>query len=49
MVHFLRYDWVNNKWIYNHDGVSLHRLLETEFRQIYKNDKIDFVHLEEAR
>ncbi|PAV82884.1 hypothetical protein WR25_21152 [Diploscapter pachys] len=36
-----RYDLVEEKWIYSHNGESLHSLLNREFRQIFKTDKIN--------
>nr|CAD2176403.1 unnamed protein product [Meloidogyne enterolobii] len=36
-----RYDLSDSyRWVYKHDGVSLHELLEKEFREIYKTDQI---------
>ncbi|KAI1715947.1 frataxin-like domain-containing protein [Ditylenchus destructor] len=41
-----RYDFhQTGKWIYLHDGVSLHELLEKEFREIYQTDRIIFTNL----
>ncbi|CAF1045651.1 unnamed protein product [Rotaria sp. Silwood1] len=38
-----RYDFINQTWIYTHDGISLYQLLNKEFSNIFKNDKnIDF-------
>ncbi|CAF0728332.1 unnamed protein product [Rotaria sordida] len=38
-----RYDFINETWIYKHDGKSLYGLLNKEFSNIFKNDKnIDF-------
>ncbi len=39
-----RYDLVKpaGKWIYKHDGGSIHELLETEFRQIFDEEGITF-------
>ncbi|CAM4761370.1 unnamed protein product [Rotaria magnacalcarata] len=34
-----RYDFFNQTWIYKHDGISLHKLLNKEFSNIFKNDK----------
>uniref|UniRef100_A0A5F8GNG3 Frataxin, mitochondrial n=1 Tax=Monodelphis domestica TaxID=13616 RepID=A0A5F8GNG3_MONDO len=31
-----RYDWTGKNWVYVHDGVSLHELLEMEFSQTLK-------------
>ncbi|XP_043832942.1 frataxin, mitochondrial [Dromiciops gliroides] len=31
-----RYDWTGKNWIYAHDGVSLHELLEKEFSKALK-------------
>ncbi|XP_069544217.1 frataxin, mitochondrial [Brachyistius frenatus] len=35
-----RYDWTGERWVYTHDGVSLHQLLSTEFSIIY-NQNLD--------
>ncbi|KAL3086046.1 hypothetical protein niasHT_030470 [Heterodera trifolii] len=36
-----RYDLSDKgRWVYKHDGVTLHELLEKEFRHIFKNDQI---------
>ena len=32
-----RYDFINNKWIYKHDGKSLHELLDAEIPDITKS------------
>ena len=32
-----RYDFINNKWIYKHDGKSLHELLNEEIPAIIKS------------
>ncbi|VDM45945.1 unnamed protein product [Toxocara canis] len=37
-----RYDLVDGKWIYSHDGVSLDSLLNSEFRKLFGSGKIDF-------
>lgn len=37
-----RYDFVNNRWIYLHDGGCLHDLLQDEFKSALKTDRIDF-------
>lgn len=29
-----RYDFINSKWVYKHDGISLHELLTSELSQI---------------
>ena len=34
-----RYDFINQCWIYKHDGVSLHRLLNKEISKIFPDDK----------
>lgn len=39
-----RYDFVNGSWIYKHDGVSLHDLLQTELSKIISSD-VDFLKL----
>ncbi|CAJ1068631.1 frataxin%2C mitochondrial-like [Xyrichtys novacula] len=31
-----RYDWTGERWVYSHDGVSLHQLLSKEFSLIFK-------------
>ncbi|XP_027694877.1 frataxin, mitochondrial [Vombatus ursinus] len=31
-----RYDWTGKTWVYSHDGISLHELLEMEFSQALK-------------
>nr|CAD7587065.1 unnamed protein product [Timema genevievae] len=36
-----RYDFLNNQWIYRHDGVSLHELLNKEISKIVKHE-VDF-------
>jgi len=42
-----RYDLNDSgKWIYKHDGISLHQLLENEFGTIYKSKDINFTRLE---
>ncbi|XP_068560306.1 frataxin, mitochondrial [Cebidichthys violaceus] len=33
-----RYDWTGQRWVYAHDGVSLHRLLSEEFSVIFNRD-----------
>ncbi|XP_028991185.1 frataxin, mitochondrial isoform X2 [Betta splendens] len=30
-----RYDWTGERWVYTHDGVSLHQLLSKEFSDIF--------------
>ncbi|KAI6197926.1 Ribosomal protein L13 [Aphelenchoides besseyi] len=42
-----RYDWIDNKWVYAHDGVPLLELLESEFASTFSVDvlgidKLDF-------
>jgi frataxin len=37
-----RYDYMGDDWIYAHDRVTLHDLLNAEFRHIYQTDAIDF-------
>ncbi|KAJ4942195.1 hypothetical protein JOQ06_012061 [Pogonophryne albipinna] len=39
-----RYDWTGARWVYTHDGVSLHQLLSKEFSIIFNKD-IDLSHL----
>jgi len=34
-----RYDFIDQHWIYKHDGVSLHKLLNNELRHIFTNDR----------
>ncbi|CAL4068467.1 unnamed protein product [Meganyctiphanes norvegica] len=43
-----RYDFVDQVWIYKHDGVTLHKLLSTELSKIFK-ENIDFSHCEYAK
>ncbi|XP_024113862.1 frataxin, mitochondrial [Oryzias melastigma] len=31
-----RYDWSGERWVYSHDGVSLHQLLSQEFSLIFR-------------
>ncbi|XP_011490893.1 frataxin, mitochondrial [Oryzias latipes] len=33
-----RYDWSGERWLYYHDGVSLHQLLSQEFSLIFKRN-----------
>uniref|UniRef100_A0A0N5AVA9 ferroxidase n=1 Tax=Syphacia muris TaxID=451379 RepID=A0A0N5AVA9_9BILA len=37
-----RYDYLNGRWTYYKDGVTLDTLLTAEFRQIFNCDKITF-------
>ena len=38
-----RYDFLQQTWIYKHDGLSLHRLLNQEIAKIFPKDRtIDF-------
>lgn len=30
-----RYDWTGERWVYAHDGISLHQLLSVEFSIIF--------------
>lgn len=39
-----RYDYVDGNWIYKHDGVSLHQLLQDELEKIVAVD-VDFLKL----
>jgi frataxin len=39
-----RYDLINGNWIYKHDGVSLHQLLQDELEKIMSNP-VDFIQL----
>ncbi|XP_029468790.1 frataxin, mitochondrial [Rhinatrema bivittatum] len=32
-----RYNWTGSSWVYSHDGVSLHKLLEEELSAAFKN------------
>lgn len=34
-----RYDFLNQTWVYKHDGTLLHKLLNKEFSNIFKNDQ----------
>ncbi|XP_018524883.1 frataxin, mitochondrial [Lates calcarifer] len=33
-----RYDWTGERWVYSHDGVSLHQLLSKEFSIIFNKN-----------
>ncbi|CAN9512692.1 unnamed protein product [Ophioblennius macclurei] len=33
-----RYDWTGERWVYSHDGISLHQLLSEEFSAIYSKN-----------
>ncbi|KAM6944081.1 frataxin, mitochondrial [Lycodopsis pacificus] len=33
-----RYDWTGGRWVYAHDGVSLHQLLSNEFSVIFNTN-----------
>jgi frataxin len=33
-----RYDFINDTWIYKHDGISLHSLLNNELSNVFKKD-----------
>lgn len=33
-----RYDYINDNWIYKHDGVSLHELLQNELQNLTSVD-----------
>ncbi|XP_047448068.1 frataxin, mitochondrial [Mugil cephalus] len=33
-----RYDWTGERWVYVHDGISLHQLLSKEFSIIFNRD-----------
>uniref|UniRef100_A0A914XGI2 ferroxidase n=1 Tax=Plectus sambesii TaxID=2011161 RepID=A0A914XGI2_9BILA len=37
-----RYDYIHGQWVYGHDGVALHDLLNEEFRKLFETDRIDF-------
>lgn len=39
-----RYDYVDGNWIYKHDGVSLHELLQNELGKIFSSP-VDFLSL----
>lgn len=39
-----RYDYINSNWIYKHDGISLHQLLQTELEKIF-SIPVDFLSL----
>jgi len=41
-----RYDFIENRWIYRHDGVSLHFLLQKEFEKVF-GEKIRIIDLEQ--
>lgn len=41
-----RYDFMENKWIYRHDGISMHSLLQKEFENIFGKGKIKIIDLE---
>lgn len=43
-----RYDYIDGKWIYKHDGVSLHQLLQTELEKII-SVRVDFLGLAKAK
>lgn len=43
-----RYDWTGTTWIYSHDGVSLHQLLEQELSLVL-NTKLNLSTLPYAR
>lgn len=43
-----RYDWSGERWVYSHDGVTLHKLLSNEFSIIFKS-KMDLSHLIHSR
>ncbi|CAF0735288.1 unnamed protein product [Adineta ricciae] len=34
-----RYDFINQTWVYKHDGISLHKLLTEELSNVFKKDK----------
>lgn len=33
-----RYDWTGERWVYTHDGISLHQLLSKEFSIIFSKN-----------
>ncbi|XP_028270130.1 frataxin, mitochondrial isoform X2 [Parambassis ranga] len=39
-----RYDWTGERWVYTHDGISLHQLLAREFSIIFDRE-MDFCSL----
>lgn len=39
-----RYDWTGERWVYAHDGMSLHQLLSKEFSVIF-NRNVDLFDL----
>ncbi|XP_066500164.1 frataxin, mitochondrial [Hoplias malabaricus] len=39
-----RYDWTGERWVYAHDGVTLHSLLSKEFSAIFQSN-MDLSHL----
>ncbi|XP_043967576.1 frataxin, mitochondrial isoform X2 [Gambusia affinis] len=39
-----RYDWTGERWVYIHDGISLHQLLSKEFSVLF-NKNIHLCHL----
>jgi frataxin len=41
-----RYDFLNRTWIYKHDGMSLHKLLNNELSNVFKKD--DNIHFEKC-
>uniref|UniRef100_A0AC34RD68 Ferroxidase n=1 Tax=Panagrolaimus sp. JU765 TaxID=591449 RepID=A0AC34RD68_9BILA len=41
-----RYDFMENKWIYRHDGISMHSLLQKEFENIFGKGKVKIIDLE---
>jgi frataxin len=41
-----RYDFLNQTWIYKHDGMSLHKLLNNELSNVFKKD--DNIHFEKC-
>lgn len=39
-----RYDYIDDSWIYKHDGVAMHQLLQDELSKIISID-VDFLKL----
>ncbi|KAL2092072.1 hypothetical protein ACEWY4_011870 [Coilia grayii] len=39
-----RYDWNGERWVYSHDGITLHELLSKEFSNIFSTN-MDMSHL----
>lgn len=39
-----RYDYIDGNWVYKHDGVTLHQLLQNELGEIFSSP-VDFLSL----